>query len=78
MQYERCKQMLLAMYPDSKMVAAYALPTAYIFALLPKDAKDGEYLAGFFKVSPDGKEITEYSPVMDTSEFKRALKNRIE
>lgn len=79
MNYETCKRAILSKYSDSKVVGSFKTSNGYIFSLKPKSWGDDEYvLDGMFKVSFDGKSISEYSPVMDPEEFKQALKNRIE
>lgn len=76
--YALAKNKILSNYKDSKITGSYLLDDGYLFALKPKNWKDDEYvLDGFFKVSKSMK-ITEYSPVMNTKEFKKALANRIE
>ena len=79
MTYERAKEMILRKYADSNIVASFKIPSGYVFSIKPKNWNDETYvLDGFFKVNSDTGKITEYSPVMDPEEFKKALNNRIE
>lgn len=78
MEYNKAKEKLLEEYKDSRVVASYKIKNGFIFSIKPKSWADDQYvLDGFFKVD-DANGITEYSPVMNPEEFKRALKSRVE
>ena len=78
MLYEQAKQLILENCPDDNIVAAFSFVYGYIFSLMPKTWSDEDGpLDHMYKVALDGT-ITEYSPVMNPEEFKKALKNRIE
>lgn len=65
-------------YPGYTVRGSNYLPDGYLFVAHPWDVPPGEfYHGGFFKVTYTG-ELYEYSPVMDSKEFKEALKHPIE
>ena len=52
------------------------LNNSFIVCIVPNNLKDGDIsLDSFFKVEKSSGKVSEYSPVMDPEEFKKALKN---
>lgn len=75
--HEIAANLIKKQYSESIIVASYKLKNGYLFSIRPKDLPVNiELFDPFFKVSNDGI-ITEYSPAMDPSEFKEALKHRV-
>ena len=68
--------LVLKEYKDGVVSAIMELDNAFIVCLIPKNLKDGDIsLDSFFKVEKSSGKVSEYSPVMDPEEFKKALKN---
>lgn len=75
--WQSAQTKILNQYPDSKILAVMPLKNGYLFSIQPKSYKNNEYaLDAYFRVDYSGK-ISEYSPVMDPAEFKKAMANRI-
>ena len=73
---EKAKKIILDKFPDSVINSVMDSPSAYIVSIQPKDWDENETLLDpFFKVSKKDGFVSEYSPVMDPEEFKKALQN---
>ena len=76
--YFEAKAKVLCAYPGYIILGSNYLPDGYLFATQPWTVPQGElYLGGYCKVTHAG-ELFEYSPVMDSEEFKEALNHPIE
>lgn len=76
--WEGAKRIIEKAYPDSIVNSVMEIPTGYVINIQPKDWRDDEtILDGFFKVDKTTGVLTEYSPVMDTKEFKYALNHPV-
>ena len=76
--WESAKRIIEKAYPDSIVNSIMEIPMGYVINIQPKDWKDGEViLDGFFKIDKITGVLTEYSPVMDTKEFKYALNHPV-
>ena len=77
-QYKEASELILQNYPDSDIIGAFKLSDGYLFSIKPKIWSQDDYvLDGFFKVSSATGAVSEYSPVMNPEEFKKALQNEI-
>lgn len=76
--YNEAETVVLSSYPDSIILCGMDMPDGYLFSIRPKDWDNDELvLDAFFKVTKNGGKLSEYSPVMNPSEFKNAMKNVI-
>lgn len=62
--------------PNSYVTCIMNSGNKWIVSLCPKNMKENDLLDAFFSIDKFGS-IKEYSPVMDPSEFKKALNNVI-
>lgn len=73
---ENAKKIVLDQFPDSIVNSVMDSPSGYIVSIQPKKWDENELLLDpFFKVSKKDGSMSEYSPVMDPEEFKKALQN---
>lgn len=76
MDFKEAGNIVAKEYPDGIVSAIMEIDNSFIICLIPKNLKPGDIsLDSFFKVDKKTKKISEYSPVMDPEEFKKALKN---
>ena len=73
---EQAKHIVLKKYSDSIVNSVMVIPSGYVVNIQPKNWKKNDtLLGGYFKVSKTDGKMSEYSPVMDPEEFKKALNN---
>lgn len=74
--YKEANKLVMELHKNSKVTSTMDAGNKFIISLVPNNLKKGEFvLDGFFSVDKKTGKVNEYSPVMDTEEFKRAMKN---
>ena len=76
MDFKEAGNLVIKEYSEGIVEAVMDSGNSFIVSIIPKNLKDGDMsLDSFFKVDKKTKKVSEYSPVMDPEEFKKALKN---
>lgn len=76
--WDKAKEIMEKSYPDSIVNSVMDIPTGYVVNIQPKDWNPNNVvLDGFFKVDKRSGKISEYSPVIDTKEFRYALEHSV-
>lgn len=74
--YEEANSLVLKRHRDCKVTSTMDAGNSFIITLRPNYFREDQIvLDGFFRVDKRTKQISEYSPVMDPEEFKKAMKN---
>lgn len=78
MKYSEAMNLVSKKHKDSIIVQVLDAGDSFIIALEPKDLKKGDIsFDSFFKVNKRTESITEYSPIEDPEEFKKALDHEV-
>lgn len=76
--YQEANKIVLKKYPDSIIISTLDAGDSFLISPKPKAyRKDQMVLDGLFKVDKKTGEMTEYSPVQDPEEFKKALDHEV-
>jgi hypothetical protein len=78
MTYNKAKSIIMQKFKDSNIVLAFEIDSGFVFSIRPMqwDSKD-MILDAFFMVDKKHGKVSEYSPLMNSDEFKYSIKNRI-
>lgn len=77
--FDEAKRKILEAYPGHKIVNAFELSKKYVFVLYPEgtNPKEKILLDAFYSVEKSNGFVSEFTPLLDMDEFKKASKNPI-